>query len=171
MAELQSAQLFGIPQLDGKYSQVLDMWPLEAPESNRIYPFYDNLKQGRWTTTKCKKCGYIAYPPGVACPNCWSEDLEWIDLPKTAKVVSLTETMAGAPLGFDSPLIVAWLGFDKAHPLKHLFVRIINCEAGQLKPGDEVQFVTFEVPAIPIDIKRETKICERVYYAFEPVKK
>ena len=171
MAELESAKIFSIPQLDGRYSLVLDMWPPEAPELNRIYPFYDNMKEGRWTTTKCKKCGHVDYPPGVICTNCWSEDLEWIDLPKKAKVTGLTETMAGAPLGFDSPLIVAWLGFDKDHPLKHLFVRIINCEAGQLKIGDEVQFVTFEVPAHPIDVKKETKICERVYYAFEPVKK
>ncbi|MDD5338724.1 MAG: zinc ribbon domain-containing protein [Dehalococcoidales bacterium] len=171
MAELQSAKLYGVPQLDGRYSQVLDMWPLESEESNRLFPFYDNMKQGRWTTTKCKKCGYIHYPPVVTCTNCWSEDLEWVDIPKKAKVVSFTETMAGAPLGFDSPLIVAWLGFDKSHPLKHLFVRIINCAAGQLKAGDEVQFVTFEVPSIPIDVKKDVKVCDRVYYAFEPVKK
>jgi uncharacterized OB-fold protein len=171
MAELKTCQIVGTPYLDGKYIGVLDIWPLEAPESNRLYPFYDNMKQGRWTTTKCKKCGYISYPPVVACPNCWSDELDWIDLPQTAKVVGLTETLAGAPTGFDSPLIIAWLNFDKAHPLKNLLVRIINCAAGQLKIGDEVKFVTFEVPAIPIDVKKETKICERVYYGFEPVKK
>ena len=171
MAELKSCQIVGTPHLDGKYLAEMDMWPLEDPGLNRIYPFYDNMKQGRWTTTKCKKCGYISYPPGVACPNCWSDELEWVDLPKTAKVVGMTETLAGAPTGFDSPLIIAWLGFDKAHPLKHLLVRIINCQAGQLKIGDEVQFVTFEVAAHPIDVKKESKICERVYYAFEPVKK
>jgi uncharacterized OB-fold protein len=171
MAELKPAQIFGVPHLDGKYSVVLDMWPLEAPELTRIHPFFDNMKQGRWTSTKCKKCGYISYPPGVACPNCWSDELEWVDLPKTAKVVGITETLAGAPTGFDVPLIIAWLGFDKAHPLKHLMARIVNCQPGQLKIGDEVQFVSFEVAAHPMDVKKETKICERYYYAFEPVKK
>jgi uncharacterized protein len=170
MAELKSAQLFGVPHLDGKYSAVLDMWPLEDPALNRIYPFYENLKQGRWTTTKCKKCGHIAYPPGVTCPNCWSEELEWIDLPKKATVVALNE-MSSPALGFEIPLINAWLGFDKAHPLKHLFVRVINCKSGQLKIGDEVQFVSFEVAAHPMDVKKESKVCERYYYAFEPVKK
>jgi uncharacterized OB-fold protein len=170
MAELKSAQMWGIPHLDGKYSQVLDMWPLEAPELNRIYPFYDNLKQGRWTTTKCKKCGYVSYPPGIICPNCWSDELEWIDLPKTAKVVAVNE-MASPALGFDAPLINAWLGFDQSHPLKHLFVRIINSKSGDVKIGDEVKFVTFEVPAHPMDVKKESKVCERYYYSFEPVKK
>jgi uncharacterized protein len=170
MAELKSAQMLGVPYLDGKYSAILDMWPLENPENNRIYPFYDNLKQGRWTTTKCKKCGNIDYPPGVACTNCWSDDLEWIDLPKTAKIVAVTE-MAGPPTGFDSPLIMAWLGFDKSHPLKHLLVRLLNCKLADVKNGDEVKLVVFDVPANPIDVKKDTKICERVYYAFEPVKK
>jgi hypothetical protein len=66
---------------------------------------------------------------------------------------------------------MAWLSFTKDHPLKHLLVRVINCAAGQLKVGDEVRFVTFEVEPHPIDVKRDVKICERVYYAFEPVKK
>jgi len=171
MAELKSCQIVGTPYLDGKYIAVADMWPLEAPELNRIYPFYENMKQGRWTTTKCKKCGHIAYPPGVICPNCWSEELEWIDLPRTARVVAFTETLAGAPTGFDVPLIIAWLGFESGSPLKHLLARIINCREGQLKEGDEVRFVVFEVPSHPIDVKKETKICDRVYYAFEPVKK
>ena len=170
MAELKSARMLGVPYLDGKYSAILDMWPLENPENNRIYPFYDNLKQGRWTTTKCKKCGNIDYPPGVACTNCWSDDLEWIELPKTAKIVAVTE-MAGPPTGFESPLIMAWLGFDKSHPLKHLLVRLLNCKLADVKNGDEVKLVVFDVPANPIDVKKETKICERVYYAFEPVNK
>ena len=170
MAELKTSQIVGTPYIDGKYSAVLDMWPLENPENNRIHPFYDNLKQGRWTTTRCKKCGNIDYPPGVACTKCWSDDLEWVDLPQTAKIVAVTE-MAGPPTGFEPPLIMAWLGFDKAHPLKHLLVRLLNCTLADVKNGDEVKLVVFDVPANPIDVKKETKICERVYYAFEPVKK
>jgi uncharacterized OB-fold protein len=166
MAELQTAQIVGIPALEGKYMGEMDMWPLEAPEFNRISKFYDNLRAGKWTTTRCTKCGHIAYPPQVICPRCWSDELEWIELPSTARVVSITETLAGAPAGFDCPLIIAWLGFDSTHPLRHLIARIINCAPGEVKPGDTVQFVTFAVPSHPMDVKKETKICDRVYYAF-----
>ncbi len=158
MAELKSCQIVGTPYLEGKYLAVMDMWPLEAPELNRIYPFYDNLKQGRWTTTKCKKCGYVSYPPGVACPNCWSDELEWVDLPQTAKVVAVNE-FASPALGFDTPLINAWLGFEKTHPLKHLFVRIINAKSGEVKIGDEVKLVTFPVSPNLMDVKKEVKVC------------
>jgi hypothetical protein len=94
-----------------------------------------------------------------------------VDLPKKAKVAAITETLAGAPAGFDCPLIIAWLQFEKDAPLRHLLGRVINCAEGQLKEGDEVQFVVFDVPAHPMDVKRDSKVCERVYYAWEPVKK
>jgi uncharacterized OB-fold protein len=171
MADLQSAKIWGTPALDGTYIAEMDMWPLECPEFNRIHQFYDNLKQGRFTSTKCKKCGYVAFPPGVICPKCWSEELEWVDLPKKARVVAFTETQAGAPIGFPAPLIMAWIEYEKGSPIKHQIARIVNCKEGELKEGDEVKLTVFDVPAHPMEVKKDTKICDRVYYAFEPVKK
>ena len=170
MTELQKAEIVGTPALNNTYISEMDMWPFEAQELNRIYPFYDNLREGKFTTTKCKKCGHITYPPQVICPKCWAEELEWVELPQRAKVVTLTETQAGAPIGFEPPLIMAWLTFGEKSPLKHLLGRIIHCKEGELKEGDEVKFVTFSVPAHPMEVKKDTKICDRVYYAFEPVK-
>ena len=72
----------GIPFLEGKYSPTLDIWPIEAKEFNRIYKFYEYLREGRLTTTKCSECGHVAYPPRVICPGCFSDKLVWIDLPK-----------------------------------------------------------------------------------------
>jgi len=171
MAELEKVGTIGIPALEGKYIGEMDIWPLECQEFNRVYPFFDNLRAGKFTTTKCKKCGHIGFPPGVICTKCWSDELEWVELPQRAKVVTLTETQAGAPAGFPSPLILAWLTFGENSPLKHLLGRIINCKEGELKEGDEVQFVVFDVPSHPIEVKKETKVCDRVFYAFEPVKK
>jgi uncharacterized OB-fold protein len=170
MSDTQKAQIEGTPALNGTYIAEMDMWPLESQEFNRLHQFYENLREGRFTTTKCQKCGHVAFPPGVICPKCWSEDLEWVDLPQRAKVVTFTETQAGAPIGFPPPLIMAWLDFGKDSPLKQLLGRIVNCGEGELKEGDEVKFVVFDVPAHPIEVKKETKVCDRVYYAFERVK-
>ncbi len=163
--------VLGIPILEDLYPSTMDMWPLEAKEFNRVWPFYENLKQGRLTTTKCKDCGFVAYPPRVICPECYSENLEYIDLPKTGKVIIFTEEVKGVPLGFQSPLIhaVIDLGVD---PARRLLTKIINCPAGTLNRGDEVQLAIFDVPALPIDKgKLGTIMSERVFFAFEPVKK
>jgi hypothetical protein len=161
----------GIPILDNLYPATMDMWPIEAKEFNRSWPFYENLKQGRFTTTKCKDCGNVSYPPRVICPQCYSENLEFTDLPKKGKVVVFSEEVKGVPLGFESPLIhaVVDLGVD---PVKRLLTRIINCPAGTLKRGDEVQLAVFDIPAMPIEKGRAgTIMAERVFFAFEPVKK
>ena len=155
--------------LEGKYSQTMDIWPVQTKEFNRIYQFYDNLKEGRFTTTKCKKCGQVSYPPRVICPQCYSDELEYIELPKRAKVVYFVEQSRGVPLGFEAPLIHAWLDLGASSPVKKLLSRIINCPAGKLKEGDEVQLTVFKIPSHFMDVKKEVKLVERVFFAFEPV--
>lgn len=163
--------VIGIPILEDKYPVTMDMWPIEDKQFNRIFPFYDNLKEGKFTTTKCTTCGHVAWPPRVLCPECYSEDLEWIELPKRGKVLTFSEEVRGVPLGFDSPLIHAWIDLGQESPIKRFLSRIINCPAGKLKEGDEVQLVVFGVPAHPIEVKKETITSERVFFAFEPVER
>jgi uncharacterized protein len=170
MADLIKSEIVGTPALAGFYIAEMDQWPLEAKELNRIHPFYDNLRKGRFTTTKCQDCGHVSFPPGVICHKCWSEKLEWIDLPMKAKVVCFTETQAGAPAGFPTPLILAWIIYPEGSPIRQQIARIVNCKEGELKEGDEVRIVIFDVPSHPRDVKRESEICDRVYYAFEKVK-
>ncbi|MDO8720663.1 MAG: zinc ribbon domain-containing protein [Syntrophales bacterium] len=163
--------VLGIPILEDLYPSTMDMWPIEAKEFNRVWPFYENLKQGRFTTTKCKDCGFVAYPPRVICPECYSENLEYVDLPKKGKVMVFSEEVKGVPLGFQSPLIHAVIDLG-ADPVRRLLTRIINCPAGALKQGDEVELTIFEIPSIPIEKgKAGTIMAERVFFAFEPVKK
>ena len=159
----------GIPILDGRYTPSLDMYPLECKDFNRLHIFYDNLRQGKFTTTQCKECGKVSYPPRVICPECYSEDLAWIELPGRGKVVTIADKKGGLPISFKPPLIDAWIEFPQGSPIKHLLSRLINCQAGQVKEGDEVQLVVFNVPPHPMDKGKESVMMERVFFAFEPV--
>lgn len=158
----------GLKILENKYIATMDIYPQEAKEFNRIYPFYDFLKQGRFTTTKCKDCGREAFPPRVVCPNCFSENLEWVDLPTRGTVKIVMEEEVGVPLGFETPLIHALIDLGgRLTPFCH----IMNCKVGQLKEGDEVQLYVFPVDPVPIQVGKEVVLKDRVFYAFEPVKK
>jgi hypothetical protein len=161
----------GIPFLEGRYSPTLDMWPIEAKEFNRIHRFYENLREGKFTTTKCSKCGRVAYPPRVICPECYGEELEWIELPKKGRVGVVVEKWGGVPICFEPPLIDAWIELGERSPVRHVLSRVVNCPPDTLKEGDEVQLVVFEVPAHPIELRKETIKAERVFFAFEPVGK
>ena len=157
----------GLPFLEGKYFATMDFYPLEAPEFNRISKFYENLAQKKLTTTRCKKCGTTPFPPRVICPECNSDELEWVELATQGKVLNFSEEVAGVPLGFETPLIHAII--DLGHGLR-LLSRIVNSPPGQLKEGDEVKLFVFSIPPIIMDVKDGTKESPRVFFAFEPVK-
>ncbi len=157
----------GLKILEGRYIATMDLYPQEAKEFNRIYPFYEHLREGRLTTTRCRECGHEPFPPRVLCPNCLSEDLEWIDLPTRGTVEVVTEEEVGVPLGFETPLIHALINLEGR---LRLFSRIVHCRVGQLTEGDEVELFVFPVDPVPIQMGRETVLKDRVYYAFEPAK-
>jgi hypothetical protein len=161
---------FGIPLLADKYPVTMDMWPVEDKQFNRVWEFYENLKQGRFTTTRCTSCGYVSWPPRLLCPECYAmEQMEWVDLPTRGKVLAFSEEVRGVPLGFDSPLIHAWIDLGEDSPIKKFLSRIANCPEGKLTEGAEVQLVVFDIPSHPMEVKRETVTCDRVFFAFEPV--
>ncbi len=158
----------GVPILEGLYPSTLDMYPFEAKEFNRVHQFYENLRENRFTTTKCTKCGTVSFPPRVVCPKCNSDSLEWVDLPTKGKVLRFTEELAGVPLGFESPLIHARIELEDG---RKLISRVINCKEGQLKEGDTVKLAVYDVP--PMIIEKRGGVMEeapRVFFAFEPVK-
>lgn len=156
----------GISRLEGKYAVTMDLYPPQGKEFTRIQPFFDNLKAGRFTTTKCKNCGKISYPPGVICPNCISDDLEWIDLPTEATVIEAVVEEIGIPIGFETPLVLAMVDLGGALTF---ITRVINSKPGTLNPGDKLKLAVFDVEPFPADFGRETVEIQRVFYAFEPV--
>lgn len=151
--------------LEGKYAVTMDMYPMESPDFNRIHPFYQNLREGRLTTTSCGDCGAQSFPPRVICPQCLSENLEWVDLPTTGRVLVATEEEVGVPVGFETPLIHAMI--DLGGKLT-LFARVKGCAVGELKEGDQVKLTVFPVDPLPVDGKKGAVILqERVFFAFE----
>ena len=111
-----------------RYSYTLDPYPQQYEDGSRLYEFYDNLREGRLTTTKCKNCGHIPWPPRVVCPQCLSDDLELIDMPQTGKIYSYTIQVAAVPPGYEPPLIYALVDFD------NLFI------VGSNRPASAIDF-------------------------------
>ena len=157
----------GISILDGKYMATMDLFPQESKEFNQIYPFFEHLKEGRFTTTKCAECGAEPFPPRILCPECWSNNMEWIDWPTTGTVVELTEEVVGVPLGFGKPPLIHAL--VDLQGKRTLFVRILNCKEGELKAGDKVRLTVFDIDPVPQEVGREVVQVPRVFFAFEPV--
>jgi len=123
---------------------MLDFYPLQDEKNTRISQFFKNLKQGHLTTTKCKKCRKLLWPPRIVCPECLSENLEWVDLGVEGELYAFTEIRLGAPLGFveDVPFCV---GIVKIGSLL-ISTRIDDAKYEELKIGDKVRLKVVELP-------------------------
>ncbi len=75
---------------------------------SRTREFWGSLKEGRFVTTKCTVCGNVSFPPQADCPKCMSDQFEWVDLGRDAKLVTYTYVQI-TPASFveNEPYIIA----------------------------------------------------------------
>ncbi|HKV90324.1 MAG TPA: OB-fold domain-containing protein [Thermoplasmata archaeon] len=115
---------------------LLDFFPLEDERQTRLAPFYRNLREGRLSTTRCRRDGKLAWPPRVVCPECHTADLDWVDLPQEGRIYACSAVLVGAPLGMESEVPFA-VGLVELEGIPfRLFGRIVGspweaCHIGQ----------------------------------------
>lgn len=126
-----------------KYSYTMDIYPQEHMEETRLWPFFENLKQGKLTTTKCNKCRHVFWPPEVVCPECLSDDLEYVDMPKRGKIYAFTVQVAAIPPGFKPPLIHAMIDFENGI---RIISPLVDTKPEDVKLGDEVELKVVDIP-------------------------
>ena len=92
--------------------------------------FVDLLAKGKIDGTVCKKCGAKFFPPRADCSACFSNEMDWFEMPQKGKLETFT-TAFYAPFGFetDPPYTMGVVDYGKG--LK-LFARL----AKGLKPED-----------------------------------
>jgi uncharacterized protein len=124
---------------------LLDFFPLETEKETRLSRFYDRLREGRLSTTRCPKDGLLHWPPRVACPQCHSEELTWVDLPEHGHVYAFSAVLVGAPLGMeaDVPFAVGLVDLDGV-PLR-LFGRIEGKPWNALRVGEPVRVEAYDI--------------------------
>ena len=130
----------------GSVPFLLDFFPQEGPEQTRLAEFFRRLRAGGLSTTRCRSCEKLHWPPRVACPQCHSEDVEWVDLPTGGTIYAFSAMLVGAPTGMeqDLPFAVGLVDLDGI-PLR-IFGRIDGKPWNELAIGDRVRVESFEVP-------------------------
>lgn len=124
---------------------LLDFFPLETADQTRLHRFYERLREGRLSTTRCPRDGELHWPPRTACPRCRSEELEWVDLPDRGHVYAFSAVLAGAPLGMeeDVPFAVGLVDLDDV-PLR-IFGRIEGRPWASLRVGEPVRVEAYDI--------------------------
>lgn len=92
----------------------LERLPYPPRVTDFTRPFWTALDEGRLTTTRCRDCGHITFPPKVLCPDCWGRELEWTALSGEGVLRSYTEVWA-APSYFKAevPYLLGIVDLDE----------------------------------------------------------
>jgi uncharacterized OB-fold protein len=124
---------------------LLDFFPLETADQTRLHLFFERLREGRVSTTRCRRDGELHWPPRTACPKCHTEELDWVDLPETGHLYAFSAVLTGAPLGMESevPFAVGLVDLDGA-PLR-LFGRVEGRPWTELRVGQKVRLETYDI--------------------------
>ena len=70
--------------------------------------FWESLKNGKFVTTKCSKCGHVSFPPQADCPRCMSGESQWVDIGRDATLVTFTHVrMAPSSFAKSEPYVIA----------------------------------------------------------------
>lgn len=142
-----------------EFPRLLDFYELQTKDQTKIHEFYDNLRDGQLTTTQCRDCDEIHFPPRIICPECTSDDLEYVNLPNEGELFAFSEVRGGLPLGLrehNVPYVVAVVDLGSVK----LSGRVDDTSYGDLEIGDPVSLKIVEIDG-PTDE-------ERVFYRFEP---
>lgn len=135
---------------------ILDFYPLEGDKQTRINAFFENLKKGRLTTTKCRKCGKVHWHPRVMCDGCSCDDLEWVDIPKFGKLAEYTAMTVGAPMGFEKevPFVMGMVEFPGL----------------DIKIASRIEGLKYEDAFFGMDVELKTVTLEdgRAFFRFRP---
>ena len=87
----------------------------------------------RLEAAKCKKCGFISYPPRLICPECKGKEFETEVLPTDGKVVTYTIISVG-PTGFTDETPYA-LGIVELPNGVRLMSQIVDVDLDKLSVG------------------------------------
>lgn len=139
--------------------RLLDFYELQTGEHTRIHEFYDNLREGRLTTTRCRECEELHFPPRIVCPECTGDDLEYEELPHEGELFAFSEVRGGLPTGLQESTVPFVVGVVDLGPVR-LSARIDGASYADLEIGDPVSLKIVEIDGQTDE--------ERVFYRFVP---
>jgi hypothetical protein len=105
-------------------------------------PFWDAAQKERLVLQHCKDCGKHIFYPRIACPDCFSDNIEWVEASGKGTIYSFTVVESNAPTAFieDIPYVVAVIRLEEG---VQMLSNIVDCDPYALACDMPVR-VTFE---------------------------
>lgn len=102
--------------------------------------FWEAVRQHEFVIQQCKNCGNKIYPPQPVCPECLSEDFEWIKSSGKGKVLTYT-TIYEFPPSWCREITPYTIVLVKLDGGIVVMSHLIDCEPEDVKCEMEVEVV------------------------------
>jgi uncharacterized OB-fold protein len=109
--------------------------PVPKNEHERAYQ--SALAGHRLALQRCAACGFVRYPPGPSCPECWSGDFEWKALSGDGRVLSVIWYMQSLDRRF--PEVPYNVSLVKLAEGPALISNVLGAKFGEIAVGDAVR--------------------------------
>jgi len=105
-------------------------------------PFWDAAREESLVIQRCKDCDKYIFYPRIACPHCFSDNLEWVEASGKGTIYSFTVVENNAPSAFigEMPYVVAIIKLEEG---VQMLSNVVECDLDELHCEMPVE-VTFE---------------------------
>lgn len=118
-------------------SATLPLESIRITTDSHTEPFWAAAKEHRLVAPRCRSCGTFRLPPSPFCPECQSQEVDWVVLTGRATVFSFS-VVRGLPGLAELVLVPVVLELDGA-PGVHLVSNLVGAEPDAVEIDDEVE--------------------------------
>jgi len=113
--------------------------PMPSPNGDSL-PYWNAAREQRLLIRSCKACGAKHFMPRYLCPECWSDDLEWVESSGRGRVHSFSVVhRAPTPVHMaNAPYVIALVDLDEG---PRMFAHVVGEGALATSIGDRVRVV------------------------------
>ena len=108
-----------------------------SPKNDHERAYWDALAKHRLSLQRCAACGFMRYPPGLFCPECWGGAFEWKPLSGKGSVLSVVWYMKSLDRRFpEVPYNVSLVKLDEGPAV---ISNILHAKFGEIGVGEAVR--------------------------------
>ena len=103
-------------------------------------PFWDAANEEKLIYQRCQDCGANIFYPRIACTECFSDNLDWVEASGKGIVYSYTVVENNSPTAFaqDCPYVVAIIKLEEGI---QMLSNIIGCDPDKIQCDMPVEVV------------------------------
>ena len=100
--------------------------------------FWEGTKARKLLVQHCNDCNAHIFYPRRDCPECWSQNLGWVESSGIATIYAYSITYEGVEQVFveDLPIVLAWVDLPEGIRMQ---TNIIDCDPDSVEIGMQVQ--------------------------------